>query len=243
MAEKSQNEILAEQRKARKQYLELKKMQQEDTAPEREVHREAELKTPEEKAKHIWYYYKWGIILVVLAAVILAVSVRQCVTATKYDFGIVAFTYSSVSTESLEKLADYMAEQCEDINGDGEVNIEIINCSYDAKAASDAQYQTTVHTKVQAILSADHDKLIYITDSDGYKFIMGEENENDGLFTGEPYVITEEQRQKMIENEIYIPEGTQISLRAVEGTWLEGKKGIDDIFSQSQKALEKLKQY
>ena len=55
MAEKSQNEILAEQRKARKQYLELKKMQQEDTAPEREVHREAELKTPEEKAKHIWY--------------------------------------------------------------------------------------------------------------------------------------------------------------------------------------------
>ena len=46
-----------------------------------------------------------------------------------------------------------------------------------------------------------------------------------------------------VENEMYIPEGAQISLRAVEGTWLEGKKGIDDIFAQSQKALENLKQY
>lgn len=243
MAKKSQNEILAEQRKSRKQYLELKKMQQEGVAPAHEVHREAELKTPKEKAKHIWYYYKWAIISIVLAAVILAVSIRQCATATKYDFGIVAFMYSSISSESLEKLADYMAEECEDINGDGEVNIEIVNCSYDAQNASDAQYQTTTLTKIQAILSADHDKLIYITDSEGYNFIMGEENKNDGLFTDEPYIITEEQRQKMIENGIYIPEGAQVSLRAVEGTWLEDKKGIDDIFVQSQKALEKLKQY
>lgn len=243
MAKKSQNEILAEQRKARNQYLELKKMQQEGVASKQEVHKEAELRTPKEKVKHVWYYYKWGIISVVVAAIILAVSINQCATATKYDFGIVAFTYTSLSTESLDKLTGHMKEKCEDINGDGEVNIEVINCSFDDNSNADAQYQTAVLSKVQGILSADHDKLIYITDSDGYKFIMGEDNKNDGLFTEEPYVITEEQRQKMIENEIFLPEGTQFSIRAVDGTWLEGEKGIEDIFEQSKKAFEAVKQY
>ncbi|MBQ3816780.1 MAG: hypothetical protein II802_00735, partial [Clostridia bacterium] len=170
MADKKQNEIIAEQRKARREFLELKKMQA-DSGEKTYSKEISSLKTPADRIKHIWYYYKWYIISLVALIILISVSVSQCVNATKYDFGIVAFGYYSVTDESLNKLAEYMAQNCEDINGDGEVNIEVINCTYDSSYGN-AQYEVAVLTKVQAILSSNYDKLIYITDERGYDYIM-----------------------------------------------------------------------
>ena len=60
MAEKKTNEILEAQRKARQDFLDLKKMQSGEITPPPKPSEEAVLpKTGKDKAKNFWFHYKW----------------------------------------------------------------------------------------------------------------------------------------------------------------------------------------
>ena len=240
MSDKKTNEILEEQRKARQEFLELKKMQHgEMEAPPKPSEVAIVPKTPKEKWDNFWFQYKWYVIAITTISVILAVLITQCTTRTKYDLEVVYFTYTAVLDEQTGKIADYLADYAEDINGDGEINVQVVNVSF-TKSSGDTQYQYTMMTKLQAMIAGDENAILYITDSESYKYLDG--LSEDGLFDGEPlklgdgfYSATESEQLGRL------PEGLQISCRRVSDTVLEGKKGAALSYDNAVKLIEKLK--
>ena len=240
MSEKKTNEILEEQRKARQEFLELKKMQHgEMKAPPKPSEVAIVPKTPKEKWDNFWFQYKWYVIAITAVTVILAVLITQCATRTKYDLEAVYFTYTATLDEQTGKIADYLAAYAEDINGDGEINVQVVNVSFSDKSG-DSQYKYTMLTKLQAMIAGDENAILYITDSESYKYLDGL-TEN-GLFDGEPIKLGDKFYSATESEQLgKLPEGLQISCRRISDTVLEGKKGAAEAYENALKLIEKLK--
>lgn len=241
MSEKETNEILEEQRRARQEFLELKKMQSgEMEAPPKPSEVAIVPKTPKEKWDNFWFQYKWYVVAITAVTVVLAVLITQCATRTKYDMEVVYFTYTAALDEQTNAVAKYIAGYAEDVNGDGEINIQVVNCSFNGKSG-DTQYRYTMMTKLQAMIAGDQNAMLFITDEDSYKYLADLSN-GDGLFDGEPFMLGEE-FYKATETDSYgkLPEGLRIACRRVSDTVLESKKGSADAHANAEKTLEAIK--
>lgn len=241
MSEKETNEILEEQRRARQEFLELKKMQSgEMEAPPKPSEVAIVPKTPKEKWDNFWFQYKWYVVAITAVTVVLAVLITQCATRTKYDMEVVYFTYTAALDEQTNAVAKYIAGYAEDVNGDGEINIQVVNCSFNGKSG-DTQYRYTMMTKLQAMIAGDQNAMLFITDEDSYKYLADLSN-GEGLFDGEPFMLGEE-FYKATETDSYgkLPEGLRIACRRVSDTVLESKKGSADAYTNAEKTLEAIK--
>lgn len=241
MSEKETNEILEEQRRARQEFLELKKMQSgEMKAPPKPSEVAIVPKTPKEKWDNFWFQYKWYVVAITAVTVVLAVLITQCATRTKYDMEVVYFTYTAALDEQTNAVAKYIAGYAEDVNGDGEINIQVVNCSFNGKSG-DTQYRYTMMTKLQAMIAGDQNAMLFITDEDSYKYLADLSN-GDGLFDGEPFMLGDE-FYKATETDSYgkLPEGLRIACRRVSDTVLESKKGSSDAHTNAEKTLEAIK--
>lgn len=241
MSEKETNEILEEQRRARQEFLELKKMQSgEMEAPPKPSEVAIVPKTPKEKWDNFWFQYKWYVVAITAVTVVLAVLITQCATRTKYDMEVVYFTYTAALDEQTNAVAKYIAGYAEDVNGDGEINIQVVNCSFNGKSG-DTQYRYTMMTKLQAMIAGDQNAMLFITDEDSYKYLADLSN-GDGLFDGEPFMLGEE-FYKATETDSYgkLPEGLRIACRRVSDTALESKKGSVNAHTNAEKTLEAIK--
>lgn len=240
MPKENRNEILEEQKRARQEFLELKKMQSgEMKAPPKPSEVAIVPKTPKEKWDNFWFQYKWHVIAITAITVVLAVLITQCATRTKYDLEVVYFTYTATLDEQTEAIADYIKQYASDTNGDGEVNVQIINCSY-SKGSGDSQYQYTMMTKLQALIAGDQNALLYITDNDSYKYLNGLSDDSD-IFEDEPYKFGEDFYAATEKDQFgRLPEGLQISCRRVSDTVLEGKKDVKEAYQSAKDVLKAL---
>ena len=241
MAEKKTNEILEEQRRARQEFLELKKMQNgEMKAPPKPSEVAIVPKTPKEKWDNFWFQYKWYVVAIVATAVVLAVLITQCATRTKYDLQAVYFTYTTALDEQTEGIADYLQKYAEDTNGDGEINVQVVNVSF-SNTTGDSQYRYTMLSKLQAMIAGDENAILYITDNDSYQY-LNEISESGALLEGEPFKFGDD-FYTATETEEFgkLPEGLQISCRRISKTTMENKKNAAKAYESANKLLEKLK--
>ncbi|MBQ7726523.1 MAG: hypothetical protein IJT66_05195, partial [Clostridia bacterium] len=163
MSGKKTNEILEEQRRAREEFLKLKKMQHgEMKAPPKPSEVAILPKTPKEKIANFWFQYKWYVTALTALAVVVAVLVAQCASRVSYDLQIVYFTYQAAIDEQTGEVAAYFEDLAEDINGDGEVHVQVVNCSFE-KESGNSQYGYTMMTKLQAMLAGDESAMLFIT--------------------------------------------------------------------------------
>ena len=241
MSERKTNEILEEQRKARQEFLELKKMQNgEMKAPPKPSEVAIVPKTPKEKWDNFWFQYKWYVVAIVAVATVLAVLITQCATRTKYDLQAVYFTYTTALDAQTEKVADYLKKYAEDTNGDGEINVQVVNVSF-SKTTGDSQYRYTMLSKLQAMIAGDENAILYITDNDSYQY-LNEISESGALLEGEPFKFGDD-FYTATETEEFgkLPEGLQISCRRISKTTMENKKNAAKAYENANKLLEKLK--
>ena len=236
----NKNEILEEQRRAREEFLELKKMQSgEMKAPPKPSEVAIVPKTPKEKWDNFWFQYKWHVTAIVAVTVILAVLITQCATRTKYDLEVVYFTYTAALDEHTDKIAEYIEKYASDINGDGAVNIQVINCSFTDNSGN-VQYKNTMLTKLQSLIAGDQNALLYITDEKSYKY-LSEISDGEGIFEGEPLKFGED-FYSFTKTDTFgnLPEGLGISCRRVSDTVLENKKNVDTVYKESLSIIEKI---
>ncbi len=241
MAEKKTNEILEEQKKARQEFLELKKMQHgEMKAPPKPSEIAIVPKTPKEKWDNFWFQYKWYVVAITAITIVISILTVQCATRTRYDIEVVFFSYTAVLDDQTEKIADYIEKYTNDLNGDGEVNVLVLNCSF-TDSSSNSQYKYTVLTKLQATIAGDQNAILYITDDAAYDYLK-QLSDDGGLLEGEPYPLGED-FYKETETEEFgsLPEGLKISCRRVGGTTLEKSKDAETAYNESKKILESLK--
>lgn len=242
MAHRMHNETLDQQRRARQDFLDLKKMQKGEKAPEPKPSEVAILpQTPKEKWANFWFHYKWATIGVLALTVILAVLITQCATRVNYDLKVVVSCYTPLTDAQTTRIRDYLEPLCEDVNGDGDVHLQIINCSY-SKEDGNSQYQLTMATRLQATLAADADALLFLTDREAYDYLgqLG----SGGLFEGEPLPMGEDFYKTCNQgDEVFpLPEGLQISCRSVSGMAIERDPEVETFYKAAKKLLKAVEQ-
>ncbi len=231
MSEKKTNDILEEQRKSRKELLELKKMQQSNVKPLKE---ESEPLTKKQAFLNKIYYNKWHILAAAVAVIVAISFVFQITGKKKADFGVIIYTHTLVNEQTANAIKEYLEENCNDINGDGEVNVSVINCSIDSKS-NNYQYNSTIINRLQATLT-DSDKLVIINDAETIEE-FNSATATKGMLEGEPLPIGETFK-KAKQGDLVFSDNLLVSCRKVKGTVLEGKKNIEKIYKESKKAVD-----
>ena len=101
------------------------------------------------KLEHIWYYYKWYILAVLLVVFVAADFLGDIRQTRQPDGAISIVTVSPVSQESVGKPRTLFGELWGDRNGDGRVEIEVNVYAYDGKGSTggdaDAYAAAAVH--------------------------------------------------------------------------------------------------
>lgn len=233
------NEILEQQRKAREDFLQLKRMQQGEIAPEPKPSELAiEPKTFSEKAQNYWFHFKWHTIGIIFLVVVMTILTAQCMGREKYDYEAVLFAYNGCFDAQAEKIEEYLEKYGTDVNGDGVVNIGITNCTF--TEGNDAQYQNTMMTKIQTQLIANKSAFIYIVDKKAYEFLQN--SVEDGILQSDPLALDDEFYQSTETKEFgKLPEGLMLGLRRVKGTMFEEDEKAYSIYLESEKTVEKIK--
>ena len=243
MADKKESDTLRQRKFAQQEFLKLKKMQQGelDAGPKPSEVYAAPL-TFKDKIKNIWYHDKLAIIVVSILTVCIALLVAQCATKTKYDATVVVFTYSITGDNNCAKMGEYLKPYCKDIDGDGEINVNVINCSIE-ESQGNTDYSYTTRTKASTIIASEASALLFITDDESYKYLSALSKDID-LFEGEPIEFEEDFYEFCSDaDEFYAtPDSLQISCRTIEGAVISNDKNIDTYYDQAQTILDGLKQ-
>ncbi len=240
MSEKNKNETIEQQRRAREEFLKLKKIQQGELPAEPKPSDVAIVpKTREEKLSNFWFHHKWHVIALVFITVVLSILISQCATRTTYDTEVIYFTYTPVLDEQLEKVSEYFEKYATDLDGDGEVNVQVINCSV-SNEAQNAQYRNVQLQKMQSLMVADEKALLFITDKDSITYFDNGAIAAD-FFVNEPLPFNDKFYEYTKSETLgSLPEGLQISCRKFEGTLLEKNPEAKASFESAQKILEKI---
>lgn len=84
-------------------------------------------KTPKGKWENFWYHYKWAFWGAVFGVVALTVVIVQACTVNKPDYNVVFVSETAYTDAMLAVLEERMADYGEDLDGDGETEVQIIN--------------------------------------------------------------------------------------------------------------------
>ncbi len=241
MAQKKESDTLRQRRFAQQEFLKLKKMQQGELDAGPKPSEVAVPLTFGEKLKNIWYHDKLAIVIVGILVIAIALLVTQCATKTKYDATVVVFTYEITGDPNCNKMGEYLKPFCTDINNDGEININVVNCSINNNDENN-NFNYTNRSKVQSLLATDASALLFITDDESYKYLMGLSDEIT-LFEGEPIKFEDAFYKYCVDESGFYetPDDLQISCRTTKGTAIENDKNIDAYYSQAQTILDGLK--
>lgn len=239
MAKKNESDTLAQQRKARQDFLDLKKMQQgEMDAGPKPSEIAIKPKTFSEKVKNYWFHFKWHTLGTIFCLIGLIVLVAQCASRTDWDMQVVYFTYTPVLDQQTDIVADYFEGISKDLNGDGEVNIHVVNCSISQKN-SQVQYNQTILTKLQTLIAGEAEALLYITDNDSAEYFKTDALKD---FFGSEQILLNEEFYNATKSEDFgsLPEGLQIACRRVANTVIEKDKNVGSIYKEANNILAKL---
>ena len=240
MADKKKNQILEDQRRAREEFIKLKKMQNGELDAGPKPSEVAIMpKTPKEKIANFWFQYKWHTIGLILSVSLFTVLVAQCMSRPNYDYNIVYFTYTPIIDTHTDLMSDYFEKYGKDLNGDGEVNISIVNCSVSDKS-SDVRHRNTQLQKIQAMLMGEEKAMLYITDKDSIKYFDNIEFEG-GVFEQEPLPLSEEFYKETESKELgRLPEGLNIACRKIAKTTLDKKETAKKVHTEAMRLIEEL---
>lgn len=240
MAQKKESDTLRQRRHAQQEFLRLKKMQsgELDAGP-----KPSEVAVPltfGEKLKNIWYHDKFALSVIAIIIVAITLLCVQCATKTVYDATVIVFTHTITGEPNCQKMGEYLTPHCPDLNGDGEININVVNCSINPKDKSDYSY--TNRSKVQSMLATEASALLFITDKDSYEYLMSLSKEI-SLFEGEPLQFKDDFYEFCVDESGFFdtPKDLQISCRTIKGAAIQKDKNVDKYYAQAQAILDGLK--
>ncbi len=234
------NKIIEEQRRAREERVNTIKAKQ--GLIEFEKPDEAAViipKTPKEKWQNYWYHFKWHTIGGMALIIVLAVMIVQCASRESYDFITIVYTRSAIESGRMEKIEEYIEQYAEDIDGDGKVSVQVVDCSFTDTNAN-LQLSQAAMAKVQAMIAAEPKAVLYIVDEKGFNDLNA--IVSDGFFDAEALLLDED-FYKACEGENdfeKLPEGLKISYRRISDTLMEKDKTANKVYDVCKKIYDKL---
>jgi hypothetical protein len=236
------NETLEQRRKAQQEFLKLKKMQSGEITPPPKPSETAPALTKEEKKENFWYYNKGKVIFTVIASLILSVLVVQCATRPVYDGEVVLFTYDTYYTDHVNLMEDYFKFYFEDKNGDGKVNVHVINVSYDKNVSMNYQANQNAATKLSSLLLGQRETVLFLLDEESFGFLDSVSNENQKIFKDEKvYLGNKFYGVCDVIKEFPIPEGLFFVTRDYSNEEISKDKKIKESLIAAEKFLKNVK--
>lgn len=116
-----------------------------------------------------WYYYKWYVIGGLFLLFALTIVITQSVTREKYDASVIWAMHGYVDTPYVDEMAKELEKYCEDLDGNGEVNVRVILTTFTSEGGmpnSDVEF--SMQQKLVTQLSAG-DVYIVIADETTYE--------------------------------------------------------------------------
>lgn len=205
------------------------------------------------KIENFWYHYKYHTIIFAVVFVTLAVSITQCCFKPDYDYKIIVATRSmTLSTPQLEAMTKELAKYGKDLNGDGEVNLLLVDCTVDGNT-SDYQSLVAKQQKLQALLMTDIEAMLFLTDTKGLEWIdsLNESsrfiadtglphNNGRGFLVGDTHIIENPKATVDVEKGLIWPSDLLICRRKVEGTSFEGKDGVEKSTNEADAFIQRI---
>ena len=229
---KHESETLRQRRLANKEFLELKKMQSGEIIPENTHKPNPADETISKKAENFWFYYGKFLIVGIISFIALFFAVRQCITKPKYDLKVIYFTYEPVIDSVTETLSAEFQKITDDTNGDGEVLVSVINCSYNPNT-----YSNVMLTKLQAIISSDDEAMMFITDENSIKYFDNIRSDTVTFFEKDTKTLPEKYF-----NDLSFKPGSKltVSVRNIKGTTLDKNSSAEKYHKTAKKLLERI---
>lgn len=241
MAQKKESDTLKQRKFAQQEFLRLKKMQQGELDAGPKPSEVAVPLTFGEKLKNIWYHDKLAIIVIALLIIAISALVVSCVNKTKYDATVIVFTHTITGDTNCDKMGEYLKPHCKDINDDGEVNINVVNCTINGKTNNQHSYNK--RSAMQSLIANDGSALLFITDEDSYDYLM-DLSKNISFFENEPIKFDDDFYEFCVDETGFYetPKDLQISCRTVKGSAIEETKDVDKYYKNAQEILNGLKE-
>ncbi len=168
MSDNKKRDAVEEQRARQRELIELKRQKEAFQENPDEFKHEGGgvefVQSRRSKWQNFWYYSKFTIAFILIVAVIMGIGISSCVGKTDYDMTIVMYFKTFVDDTMAHNISTVAKEYCEDFNGDGEVNVLVINCSIPNKLASEGSDSTN------RLLGQfqNEEAICYIVDTEAY---------------------------------------------------------------------------
>ncbi len=235
MNKKHESDTIKQQRKAREEFLKLKKIQSGELPPDSYPNDTPIVpKTLGEKAENIRYHYGKIIIVGIFIFIALVIMVVQCCQRTNYDLQIIYFSYTPVMDSVTNDMASYFEKICDDVNNDGEKHIAVLNCSVNKNSNNN-----TALTKMQAVIASESNALLFITDDDSIKYF--DKLRTDDFTFFKDSVALGNDFYSSSEFSTALPENLKLNIRNVTGTQLEKDKNLKKFYKASEKIFNSQK--
>ena len=205
------------------------------------------------KLENFWYHYKYHSIVIFMVFITVAVSLVQCAFKPDYDYKIIVATRSmTLSTPQMEAITRELNRYGEDLTGDGEVNILLVDCTLDGNTSD---YQTLIakQQKLQALLMTDIEAMLFLTDDKCLEWIEGlnqksqfiantglPNNGGKGFNISKTHIIQNPKATVDVEKGLLWPDDLSICRRKVKGTAFEEKDGVEKSVKNADAFIERI---
>lgn len=100
------------------------------------------------KIDNFWYYYKIHVLVVVFILFVAGVFIKDIVTKVNYDYSVAFVTEEMMTNEEISSIQSVFEGEAEDLNGDGEIHVEVQNYTIPQGDSADPQLVAAGQTKL-----------------------------------------------------------------------------------------------
>ena len=100
------------------------------------------------KIDNFWYYYKIHVLDVVFILFVAGVFIKDIVTKVDYDYSVAFVTEEMMTNEEISSIQSVFEGEAEDLNGDGEIHVEVQNYTIPQGDSADPQLVAAGQTKL-----------------------------------------------------------------------------------------------
>ncbi len=168
MSDNKRRDPVEEQRARQRELIELKRKKEAFQENPLEYKHEGGgveyVQSRRSKLENFWYYSKYTIAFILIVAVIFGIGISSCTGKKDYDMTIVLYFKTFVDDTMAHNITTVAKEYCEDFNGDGEVNVLVVNCSIPNKMTTEGSDSTN------RLLGQfqNEEAICYIVDTEAY---------------------------------------------------------------------------
>jgi len=189
-----------------------------------------------------WYYYKWYVIGGLFLLFALIVLLMQSVTIEKYDASVIWAMKGYVDTPYLQEMEKELEKYCEDIDGNGEVNVRVILVTYTSDGGmpnSDVEF--SMQQKLVTQLSAG-DVYIVISDETAYENHISKLNAFEDLEDSYPDNPNVDGYKYYLKDTVFTQNETLSKAIGEDTFMIMGSEELQKLNTKDQKLYEKMRE-